>query len=45
MNGNCFYVWASVLSCFLGLLDKLQKWICRTDGPSRAASLEPLAHH
>ena len=26
------------------MLDKLQKWICRTVGPSLAASLEPLAH-
>ena len=28
----------------LVLLDKLQKQICRTAGPSLAASLEPLAH-
>ena len=28
----------------MDLLDKLQKWICRTVGPSLAASLEPLAH-
>ena len=28
----------------LELLDKLQKPICRTVGPSLAASLEPLAH-
>ena len=27
------------------MLDKLQKRICRTVGPSLAASLEPLAHH
>ena len=32
-------------SCYLELLDKLQKRICRTVGPSLAASLEPLAHH
>ena len=31
-------------NCNLKLLDKLQKQICRTVGPSRAASLEPLAH-
>ena len=36
--------WASTPSCYLELLDKLQKWICRTVGPSLAASLEPLAH-
>ena len=27
---------------FFKLLDKLQKWICRTVGPSLATSLEPL---
>ena len=31
-------------SCYLELLDKLQKQICRTVGPWLAASLEPLAH-
>ena len=30
-------------SCYLELLDMLQKLICRTVGPSLAASLEPLA--
>ena len=30
--------------CYLELLDKLQKRICRTIGLSLAASLEPLAH-
>ena len=39
------YVWAGAPSCYLELLDKLQKWICRTVGPSLAASLELLAHH
>ena len=29
----------------LELLDKLQKRICKTIGPSFAATLEPLAHH
>ena len=32
-------------SCYLELLDKLQKQICSTVGPSVAASLEPLVHH
>ena len=41
----CFHVWAGAPSCYLELLDKLQKQICRTAGPSLAASLEPLAHH
>ena len=30
-------------SCYLEWLDKLQKRICRTIGPSLAVSLEPLA--
>ena len=40
----CCHVWVGTPSCFLELLDKLQKQICRTVGPSLAASLEPLAH-
>ena len=40
----CCHVWAGAPSCCLELLDKLQKQICRTVGPSLAASLEPLAH-
>ena len=38
------HVWAGTPNCYLKLLDKLQKWMCRTVGPSLAASLEPLAH-
>ena len=41
----CCHVWAVAPSCYLELLDKLQKQICRTVGPSLAAFLEPLAHH
>ena len=40
----CFHVWAGAPNCYLELLDKLQKQICRTVGPSLVASLEPLAH-
>ena len=40
----CCHVWAGTPSCYLDLLDRLQKWICRIVGPSLAASLEPLAH-
>ena len=40
----CCHVWAGAPSCYLELLDKLQKQICRTVGPSLAASLEPFAH-
>ena len=38
------HVWAGALNCYLEFLDKLQKRICRTVGPSLAASPEPLAH-
>ena len=41
---NCGHVWAGAPSCYLELLDKLQQRICRTVGPSLAASVEPLAH-
>ena len=40
----CCDVWAGAPSCYLEMLDKLQKRLCRTADPSRAASLEPLAH-
>ena len=38
----CCHVWAGAPSCYLELLDKLQKWICRTVGPLLATSLEFL---
>ena len=37
---HCCHVWA----CYLELLDKLQKRICWSIGPSLAAPLEPLTH-
>ena len=40
----CCHVWAGAPSCYLELLDKLEKQICRTVAPSLVASLEPLAH-
>ena len=40
----CCHVRAGAPSCYLELLDKLQKRICRTVGPRLATSLEPLAH-
>ena len=40
----CCHVCSGVPSCYLELLDKLQKRICVTVDPSLAASLEPLAH-
>ena len=39
----CCHVLAGALSCYLELLNKFQKWICRTVGPSLAASLEHLS--
>ena len=41
----CCHILADAPSCYLKLLDKLQKQICRIVGPSLAASLEPLTHH
>ena len=41
----CCHVWAGTPSCYLELLDKLQKQIRRTVCPSLAVSLETLAHH
>ena len=37
----CCHVWAGALSCYLKLLNKLQKRICRTTGPSFVAAFEP----
>ena len=40
----CCHVWARAHSCYLELLNKLQKLICSTVGPSLFTSVEPLAH-
>ena len=40
----CCHTWAGSPSCYLDMLDKLQKRVCRTVGPTLAASLEPLGH-
>ena len=40
----CCHIWAGTPICYLELLDRLQKPICRTVGPSLAASHGPLAH-
>ena len=39
----CCHVWDVTPSYYLNVLNKLQKRICRTAGPS-LASIEPLAH-
>ena len=40
----CCQVWAGASSCYLELLDKLEKRMCRTVGPSLATCLKALAH-
>ena len=45
MYGILLYCLTSAPSCYLELLDKVQKRMCKTEvGPSLAASLELLAH-
>ena len=39
---QCSHVWDGAPSCYLELLDKLRKRICRTVDPALSASLEPL---
>ena len=41
----CCHIYAGTPCCYLELLDKQQKRVCRPVGPSLAASLEPLADH
>ena len=41
----CCHVRTGTPSCYLKVLDKLQKWMCSTVGPSHAASLDPLADY
>ena len=40
----CYHVSTNAPSCYLELLHKREKRICRTVGPSLATSLEPLTH-
>ena len=40
-----FHIWAVTPSCYLNMLDKLQKRLCRTVGTTLTASLEPLDNH
>ena len=34
-----YYFWAGAPSCYLYILDRIQKWVCRT-----VVSHEPFAH-
>ena len=38
------HVWTGAFSCYVEILDKAQKWLCRAVGPYLAASLEPFAN-
>ena len=40
-----WYVLAGTLNCCLDMLEKSQKWICRTVDPMFAVSLELIANH
>ena len=42
---DCCHVWDGVPSCYLELLDKLQRRTCKTVGPSLVTSLEPFLAH
>ena len=44
MYGRLLPRLAGAPSCYLELLEKLQKQICKTVGSSTTASLEPLGH-
>ena len=41
---SCCYTWAGALNCYFKRLDKLQKRVCKTVGPSLLVSLEPSVH-
>ena len=40
----CCHVFAGAPSCYLDMLDKVQKWVCMTVGPSFADFLESFAY-
>ena len=40
----CCHAWAGAPSCYLELLDKQQKWICRTVGSFTCCISPPLTH-
>ena len=42
---NLLSCWSISSSCYMDMLDKLQKKLCMTAGPSFIASLETWAHH
>ena len=40
----CCHVWVGAPSCYLEISDRLQERVCRTIGPTLAASLKPLGN-
>ena len=40
----CCHVWACAPSCYLDMLHRLQKWVCRAVGPTLSVSVEPVGH-
>ena len=40
----CCYIWASSPICYVDVVDKLHRRLCRTAGPTLAASLKPLGN-
>ena len=40
----CCHLWVDATCCYLEWLEKLQKQVCRTVGPSLNNSVEPLIH-
>ena len=43
--GYCCHAWVGAPSCYLEMLNKLQKQICKTVGSYLAAYLEPFSHN
>ena len=41
----CCHVWYGAGKCYLNLLDKLKRHICKGVGPELSACLQSLAHH
>ena len=40
----CCNVWGGVPFCYLNMLGKIEKWVCKTVGPELIFSLDILAH-
>ena len=40
----CYHIWAGAPNCYLNMMDKVLKWVCRAAKPPLAPSFEPLGH-